>query len=627
MNIFFRYGKIGFILLLMGFLLPQHGCEQLKYSPSGIVENEIKDPHTTNEIWVTDSTLDTDTLRVWDDVKIHYNFAANRPVLKVIVRLNDTTINESGSSGIVRFYPNRYPDGFYFLTFDIFLKPESGSLADRLNREVFETIKRYPLYIDNRNPVPVEITSMHLEDGTLRIRWQKYPYHNFQYYHLWLGGRDPIEINNQNLTFYDLNSYIGNKYINANISVRGKNRYVSGPTKQYNYPYKPILERIRLENAQPVLKWKACPFYHNLKYYEIKLSHEKSYGTDNVRAQLQNASNTTFKDKAIKFGAKYYYHVRAVSNEKSYAIPSPLKSAFLGSAIPTYARVHYIPSTNSIYLNPADFFGIQSEGKIYRLNAQTMVPVASFPIRESSLAISEDGQDLFAHAPFSSHKRTIYKLNPLDLSVESTFSMDTTVLKADEWPTMESIVYIAPHKLLFRVSNGKTERLVKYDYLTGDTTSKSFPATGNYGPHIVARSYLGKYLLIQLNKTYTIYDVSGDTFIPKATIDDPNYFCFGGKEDTYIITHQPDIVIRNCDTDEVIKRIHIYSRSLKFPSVDLVTGFLGGTVDKLGEYYYQIYDLHTGEKIYELPTTNLGKYYLSNKKLFSRAGLCLNLNF
>ena len=629
MNLFSNYCKIVCLFALIGLLFAVFGCDQIKYSPSGVGNVGPQQPPDPQSIWISDSTYESDTLVVWGTVRLNYNFASVRPILKTTVRLNGRVLDErSGAKGGFYVATSHFPDGLNFLEFTFLVRGQTGSLVERINGGVIQVVKRYPIFIDNRKPPRPKITSMQLEDGTLRIRWGKYPYRNFQYYRIRINYNPYIKIEDSTVTSYDYSGYLGgDRLIKATLEFRGMDQSSWGKAS-YKHPYLPSLKQIQLNKfSQPILIWKSCPFYRNFGSYQVRLSYSETTNTKNLRDQSHNVRDTTYIDAALKFGAFYYYHVRVADKTGKLVLRGKLQKTYLGSMMPPFTRIHYIPSTNAIYLNPSDFFGIQSKGKIYRLNAQTMKTEAVFSMEECTFAISEDGKELFAHAPRSSlQNRTIFKLNPLDLSVESTISMDSTLLHTDESPAEESIVFIAPHALLFKVTNGKTERLVKYDYVSGTTVSKSFPYKDG-GVHIVARSYLGKYLLIRYENTYMIYDVYDDTFVSKATVTDPDYFCFGPTADTYLTTRDPNIVIRNCDTDEIIKEISI-DRSLKYPSVDYASGYLGGTVSVMNNiYYYQLYNLETQAKIFEIGTVELKKYFAFNNIIFSRLGLYLKVNY
>ncbi len=619
-----------FTLLILVSLL-QQSCDKIKYSPTGVSEMAIAEPPSPKDVWVTDKTLEADTLKIWGSKNIHYHFTSNKPIAAVRVLLNDKElhINNGGNQGYFTFHSREYTNGLYYLTFQILLKTESGSLASALNSEFYLVVKKIPMRIVNYDPIPLKITSVQPEDGTLRIRWEKYPFENFQKYSIYINGKKIVEIDEREKTYCDFKEYLGgNKKLRIHVYLHANDSWKTGPDFEYSHPYKLTLQDIELNGLdnKPVLRWNKCPFYQNLISYQIKFSFEQTYDTNNIYAELFPASETTYTGSPVYFGRTYYFHVVAVSSNKSYSLKSNIKATYLGESTKPFVRLHYIAATEALYFNPADFYGIMVNGKFYRMNPMTLQPEAQFSKQECTFAISDDGSVIFAHAPFSRfEKRTVFRLNPMNLSIESTFSMDSTVLNDDEWPTMESIVYIDPNALLFRVTNGKIAKLVKYNYQTGNTIVKAYSTTNNYGPHIRARSYLGKYLLIQLNQSFIIYDVSGDQFVAKNTIDDPDYFCFGSHGNTYITTHRPNLTIYSCETGEVIKEIPI-GHSIRYPNIDPVSGYLGGCVDAWGKYYYTIYDLNTGERKYYFRLAGAAKYRLANNMLFYPSGRVLRLS-
>ena len=201
--------------------------------------------------------------------------------------------------------------------------------------------------------------------------------------------------------------------------------------------------------------------------------------------------------------------------------------------------------------------------------------------------------------------------------------MDSLFLNDNEYPTMESIVHVAPHSLLFMV-HGSPKKFIKYDYQNGTWIVNKLSAN-SYGPYIQARSFLGKYLLMQADQTYTIYDVSGDQFIAKGNINSPDYFCFGSDGETYITTNMPNITIHSCATGDVIKKIHI-DHSIRYPTIDPKTGYLGGYMDIWRKYYYVVYNLTTGEEKLRIRLAGGARYRLVNNTLFYPSGLALKLN-
>ena len=614
-----------FIIFFLSVFLHQ-GCKKLKYTPTGVSEKAIANPPDPSNIWVTDSTLETDTLKIWGRKNIHYHFKSNRPIAAVRVSLNgkELYLNQDTHQGSFYFDSKIYENGLYFLTFEILLKTESGSLASALNSEFFMAIKKIPLLILNYDPIPLKITSVQPEEGTLRIRWEKYPYLNFQNYIIYANGKKIQEITDREKTFCDFKDYLGgNKKLNFQVYLHAGDSWAYGPYFEYAHPYQLKLQSIEITNNKPEFKWNECPFYQNLVSYQIEYCLNEVFDF-NKYAEIISASQTTYTGNPIYFGGFYYFRVLAVSRNQDYTLRSNIKSTYIGERTKRFVRIHYSPASDALYFNPADFYGIMVDGRLYRINPITLQADATFSQKECTVAMNDDGTEIFVTTPLSRFdKRKFFQLNPTDLSIQKTFYMDSLFLNDNEYPTMESIVHVAPHSLLFMV-HGSPKKFIKYDYQNGTWIVNKLSAN-SYGPYIKARSSLGKYLLMQADQTYTIYDVSGDQFIAKGNINSPDYFCFGSEEETYITTNMPNITIHSCATGDVIKKIPI-GHSIRYPTIDPKTGYLGGYMDIWKKYYYVVYNLTTGEERLRTRLAGGARYRLVNNTIFYPSGLALKLN-
>ncbi len=150
-----------FIIFFLSVLLHQ-GCDKLKYTPTGISEKENIDPPDPSTVWIKDYSFGTETLKIWGNKKIHFHFESNRPIVAVrVLFINIVLYQCQGTNqGSFIFESTNYDNGSYFLTFEILLKTESGSLASVLNSEFFVAIRRVPILIINHKTLPSKITSV-----------------------------------------------------------------------------------------------------------------------------------------------------------------------------------------------------------------------------------------------------------------------------------------------------------------------------------------------------------------------------------------------------------------------------------------------------------------------------------
>ena len=173
-------------LIIILFLL----FSSCTFNPSGENFQQVGDPKQPE----TAFTIDLDSPSNSDDVipiakptTIEYQFESKKNRLLIIeVRINKELKYEfQRNSGSFDIHPSSFSTGTHLLEFTIFLGSESGSLADNLDREVFEIKKSYSFAVDNDPTTPVNIVSIKPAPEGLKISWEAYDRVNFRRYEVY----------------------------------------------------------------------------------------------------------------------------------------------------------------------------------------------------------------------------------------------------------------------------------------------------------------------------------------------------------------------------------------------------------------------------------------------------------
>ncbi len=103
-------------------------------------------------------------------------------VEKMEVFLNDQLCGSYNSNtGNMTIDPYQLSDGNYPLRLEMYVHSGSHSLGDEIGAEIYLWKKDFIVKVD-RSISSVKITGVKIENGKLRIDWEKYPKENFEKY-------------------------------------------------------------------------------------------------------------------------------------------------------------------------------------------------------------------------------------------------------------------------------------------------------------------------------------------------------------------------------------------------------------------------------------------------------------
>jgi hypothetical protein len=590
--------KLVAILILIA--LRMLSCE---YSPTGTNFKKII-PIVPKDLSILLNTSD-DTIKVWGSVDFYFQAdLKGRSTSKVEIYLDDQLLYSSKQFEHFRFHSTEYNSGFHKLSSKIAANSGTGSLADRIGAEYLTLTYEWILIIDNNPPTPISIISVRSVDNCVKIEWERYHLFNFCNYILYRGYDQLSIIGNQNQTSYFDSSYIGGK-VTYRVDVSAAQKGTEGNPHDFEGPITNFVGFQQTESGKVKLIWRPCPYMHKFSSYVIsKLKSDNGYLPIHTGTAL---NDTCFVDEGILFGVAETYSL------DTYSINMHTHDeiiAYLGTKIPSFDHLKYIPSLNSFYLN--------ERRKIYRLDSASFEVVASAELEYTgnesyydNASFNIDANGTHAYAGVGTYIR---ELDPLTLSTINSVN------------TKDLDLSTKAVGFNFQVSN--TNQIV---YTTTDTifvldmTRRMLIATQPLNsPYIdLLASNDGKYIV-----THTgLFRLQGHGFVQVGTID-PRYFAFIDDGEKCAITYGNCICIRQSETFEITKEI-AGNGSIYKPTIDPVTGYLGGY--GLSDQSYLIYDLKSSELLHKLHVVATSDwdwwaYVLANLTLVSQPGYCLPLN-
>ncbi len=106
--------------------------------------------------------------------------------VKVLIDSVELVRFSQNLSDTLSFYvdPTRYGNGTYKVSIQILARPNNGSLGQQLGYEAYLLWRDWDMEIDMTPPDPVEIDTIYVRDGTLRVEWKTPSKLNFDNYNL-----------------------------------------------------------------------------------------------------------------------------------------------------------------------------------------------------------------------------------------------------------------------------------------------------------------------------------------------------------------------------------------------------------------------------------------------------------
>jgi hypothetical protein len=605
------------LLLVVVFFLGVNSCE---FSPTGSNYTEIDRTLPQNlEIRLNDYA---DTVQVWGSANFSFQFnLEGRGVRRKTIFLDGDSLLDLGNRTEFFFHSSDYSDGSHRLRIDVIADAGTGSLADKIGVEVLLLRREWILLIDNAPPQAVAVTSIEPENGRLRIQWEKNEQFKFQGYNILRSERDvfgPFErvafiTNRHQISVLD-STYIGGK-ADYRIEVIGASKATAGPVKSFTGPITQFSGFETTASNKIMLRWQRCHFPGNFQKYVIS----RWQGGWEEAVTLAAVNTTEWVDEQSAFGEAISYRL---SVHSSRAFTSVDTAAWIGTKIPAFHRIKYIPSRNSIYL--------QHGRNLYRLEATTLNVVASTTLENNSTSFVSDyaSFDISANGMYaygSLHDR-IFQLDPISLSVIQTHETRNFLNYANAAP---SWLHVSNQNQIAFASTivtkiGPTIHLEDDGVVVIDMSQKKLVAKEKINPSftIINVSANGNYIATFQN----LYRVGNQAFAPIGPIDF-FHFNFLNDGDQCVTTQSNSLMIRNSADLSLVANLSD-GRDYTAPVIDPASGYLGGY--SFSEKAFLIKDLRSGAFIQKqavLPLSfNDYFYFLLNHTLLSAKGYYLRLS-
>ncbi len=261
MNKLVRTGFFLGLSILLGLI---SSCD---YTPTETNFKEIAPPTSNIEITV----LDTNTVnqlrgRVTIPVQTKLNGHTVKYVLGYIDN-REVSIYMSDPSHIV-FNTEYYPDGNYTFTIILIASSNSGSLADLVGAEVLYSAVDYHITIFNEPVNTPQLKDISIENGTLKITWEKYNQYCFKQYILKRNGSIVVSFSDVNQTSYFDTTYFADnaRYTLTtkvlNFSSESQTKYFPGITPTF-------VSATKTQDEKMLITWNKYPFTYSFGKYVV----------------------------------------------------------------------------------------------------------------------------------------------------------------------------------------------------------------------------------------------------------------------------------------------------------------------------------------------------------------------
>jgi hypothetical protein len=527
-----------------------------------------------------------------------------------------------------------YSDGNHKLRMEIWAYSGSGSLADRAQAEFLVSSREWTLFIDNRVFTgQVSIDSCFCENGSLTVKWQKFPYYNFVSYNIYRAYVDTngnstdflffASVNDRNIIKMKDSTYAGGGRKYKLVVSAGSKSYTS-PEKYFNDQVAGIYSVVPLDQNTVKIVCSRIKYYSNVSKFTLyRYYYDNKYFSV---AEHSSPDDTVFYDTP-GFGHTFYYLLSFSGTASTYGA-SLSKTFFLGNAFPSFNDLIFNQQLNSYYL----LTGYSGSERTDRLDASNLNFMATCP---GTVMTSASGNLAYSNrlgASGDPYPHSFAKVNPLTLQAEGTTVY--TDKYVGYYSTNTSFV-VSETGLIYYVGCRYKDPTL-YGYGANILFDPNLPAmigkdstSDSYWSGLVqfsAKTAEGEYFIPP--GSGGLYDIQIRTLYKIGALTSGPY-CFSQSGKEYICTGNSAISIYKCSNMSLIKSFSLgNAEMLYYPCIDPVTGYLGG-YSKV-DCKYKIFDLNNGNIVKEiqLPADYflLGKYYCYNSTLFSDYGFYMNLS-
>ncbi|MGE5797502.1 MAG: hypothetical protein ACM34N_12015 [Ignavibacteria bacterium] len=596
-----KSAKIFVLLLTQTMLFSIYSCE---FSPTGSNYVEI-----TPEIQPAYINLDfnSDTVKIWGEKNISYNInISGLQLRRVKIFFDDVLLTQTSQlNGDFYFDSEKYSNSAHKLKIEVTSSSGTGSISDKLGVETVLFVKEWVLVIDNAKPVRLAITSIEPYEGRLKITWEKYENFNFEFYSLNLNGFFLTIIYDQEKNYWIDSNYVSGP-INYSVNVTAAGQVGIGNACNYFSGNPEVFADVN-DSGKVNLSWTKNLFYNNFEYYQVRrVFNENSIKTI---ATLYGINDTTYIDEDPPFGCEYKYQVLVSGYYESLSSGA---ACYIGNKMLEFQTVEFIPSLNSIYIKNRDGY--------YRLDPENLSVLAHQDrminsVGEDRLALSRNGVYAYISAD-----NNFYRLNPLSLAVEQTYSTNSIVK------------YNSYIQMGFKVSDSNFIAYTSWSKPNEVTYQFIGNVIFNLNTKTVVEALSAEesswFCFISANNKYfytsgNLYGIVKDNLV-KSGSEKTGQFSFIEDGEEYIILNNNIFQVKR-SRDMSLRSSMSFESAANF-SYDPATGYLGFSGSYNGENYYFVYDINTWKEIIRIHVFDSYGLFFANSTLFGYQGYYLHLN-
>ncbi len=321
-----------------------------------------------------------DTLRFWDDITLQYDLITSppKPILRIEAQIDGQPVNvytsEFTGRRFIEIAAKTVSRGLHYLKLNIYLKTNSGSLADNLGMEGYLLSKEYPFYYDDRYfSGEITLQTAFNDDHLPFLEWSPYPYFNFQEYKIIrtytsksvsLGTSTLVDtiaiIKNRSRHAFIDSTYFGGQVRYYVVTAARGTEYKSAESSIGQVPEQ-LLTFENTEDGAARISWPPVPAKKGFQAYKLEIGsmkyyqHERFHLRESVLSDLQQ---TTFIDDKATFGSPLAYLLKIQINDKDY--PLTFQYFFKGAGTEYIKRVAYIPTRDDYCLLQSDLHNTYS---------------------------------------------------------------------------------------------------------------------------------------------------------------------------------------------------------------------------------------------------------------------------
>jgi hypothetical protein len=524
-------------------------CE---FQPSEIPEIKIEEPSADGPAIQLELKPETDTLILFQNVKISYQFQSESNQIHWVEFYFDDELILKQQHDLSRLLElnlniDKYSDGYHQIEILVFVASSSGSIADKVGAEGYLYQLVWPVIIDRTSSRTVKIESVEARPGGTLVKWNRYRFSHFERYKirkvsLFDLKEEFIEINNQDITEYFDEDYLEGENVNYAIHVDGVwSRSVYFIQKLNS------LEARGFENYSGEIVWQPTNNPNRLDYYRLYEGAQSSLGNEE---KIPFEQGTTYVIEKLPFGGNKQYNLQFVpkTDNSNHALANLDVSSVVvssGDKIPQFEVTKKVFGTD---------YSLYSNGNtIVLFDHQTKTKLDSLDFGSEKLRayrLSMDGKLVYT---LVENNLTTWEINGfINRGSVDVTEIDESLSGIYEFNVSDN------SRILFTPTNWK---LLLYDFKNKEVILQS---EENYGLGYLSPN--GNFFLTQRTwydrteiKYFEIIDgeleLVHESIAPNTILR--NFF-FSTVENDEIITREGNsIYIRNLSTFNEIKKIEI----------------------------------------------------------------------